>query len=214
MPSRRQVYIVDDETVVRRSMAFLLRSADYKPLPYASGKDFLRNADIDTPACLLLDLRMPGLDGIAVLEELGRRPHQLMTVMITGHGDVSSAVRAMRLGARDFVEKPFEEDYLVSILERVFSELEVQQLSLKGRQEAQERVRRLSARERDVLIGLMTGRSNKLIAHELGLSVRTIDMHRAKMMDRLAVTSLSDALRLAFEAGLFPSAGSGAGLPS
>jgi two-component system response regulator FixJ len=205
MPARRLVHIVDDDSDVRRSLGVLLRANGYVPHLFADGRAFLDAIGGLDAGCVLLDLRLSGMDGLEILESLAHRTHLVRAVIVTGHADVGTAVQAMKLGASDFVEKPFDDGQILAILSRIFAEIEAEEPSFKRHEQARQSVAKLSPRERDVLIGLMTGQSNKVLAHELGLSARTVEMHRAHMMDRLGVTSLPDALRIAFEAGLFPS---------
>ena len=201
----RTVYVVDDDATVRRSTSFMLASAGYEPRPFVSGVDFLDEAAALAPGCTLLDIRMPDLDGFAVLERLPEalKPRFPM-VVITGHGDLPSAVRAMKLGARDFVEKPFEDAVLLDILAGLSSDL----ASAIARQATRERnealIAKLSPRELEVLKMLMSGEPTKRAAHLLGISVRTAEMHRAHMLERLRVRSLADAMRIGLAAGLVP----------
>lgn len=199
----RRVYIVDDDPLVRRSTAFLLSSAGYATRAFLSGRDFLSELPRLQPGITLLDVRMPDMDGLAMLDHMPRDMRPVFpVVVITGHGDLPTAVRAMKLGARDFLEKPFSEDALFEILETIFAQLvdEVDHISQRDRSRAL--IGNLSPRELDVLRGLIDGESNKLVAHNLGLSVRTVEMHRAKMLDRLGVRTLPDAIRMLFLAEL------------
>lgn len=202
MAINRFVYIVDDDNEVRASTLFFLRSLGMSPQAFEDGAGLLAQLADLRPGCVLLDIRMPGIDGFQVIEALAGRHAQLPIVVVTGHGDVVTAVRAMKLGACDFVEKPFEEELLLSILERVFASLDENVATDERRSQAIALLQSLTDREDDVLRGLVAGRSNKLLAHDLGVSVRTIEMHRSHMMDRLGVHSLAEALRLAFVAGV------------
>ena len=196
------VYIVDDDDEVRNSVAFFLTTVGCSPCKFADAAAFLAVAASLPPGCVLLDIRMPGVDGIEVLERLGQAGSTLPVVVMTGHGDVTTAVRAMKLGASDFIEKPFEEDILIAILDRVFATLSNALRGAEGKSDARARLDRLSQRERQVLIALAAGQSNKLIAYELDVSIRTVEMHRAGMMERLGVRSFAEALRLAVEGDL------------
>lgn len=198
----RIVYVVDDESEVRRSLGFFLKAADFMPRPFLSGADFLADAADLAPGCVLLDLRMPELDGLTVIERLGTRARRLPVILMTGHGDIGTAVRAMKMGAVDFLEKPFEEPVLVEALERAFAALERDAALDRDRREAERLIEALTPRERDVLLHLSEGKSNKEVAIALDLSVRTVEMHRAAMFDRLGVRTLPEALRLAFRAGV------------
>lgn len=199
----RNMYIVDDDQMVRRSTSFLLNSAGYVVRAFRSGRDFLGELPGLEPGITLLDVRMPDMDGLAVLEHMpsDKRP-VFPVVVITGHGDLPTAVRAMKLGARDFLEKPFSEDALFEILESIFGQLADDVDYVAQRDRARALIGSLSPRELDVLRGLIGGEPNKLVAHKLGLSVRTVEMHRAKMLDRLGVRTLPDAIRMLFIAEL------------
>ncbi|MBA2918280.1 response regulator [Sphingomonas sp. MAH-20] len=198
---QRIVYVVDDESEVRRSLGFFLKAADFLPRPYLNGADFLSDASELSPGCVLLDLRMGEIDGLKVIERLEGRMRRLPVILMTGHGDIGTAVRAMKLGAVDFLEKPFEEPVLVEALERAFAMLSRDVAEERERREAEQLIEGLTPRERDVLVLLSEGRSNKEVAIALDLSVRTVEMHRAAMFDRLGVRTLPEALRLAFRAG-------------
>ncbi|MGE5722029.1 MAG: response regulator transcription factor [Sphingomonadales bacterium] len=200
----KNVYVVDDDREVRRSLSFMLATAEFNSRPFASGTDFLESIDDLKPGSVLLDIRMPEIDGFHVMAELARRHVEWPVIVMTGHGEVSVAVRAMKLGAVDFIEKPFEEGVLLSSLERAFVLLKDRGETAQRKQRAQERVNALTAREREVLQGLMAGMANKLLARRLDISLRTVEMHRANMMDRLGVNSLAEALTLAVQAGVEP----------
>ena len=201
MAETRIVYIVDDDETVRASTSFFLRIAGFEPRSYSSGKEFCDAAARLPPGCILLDIRMPGFDGFDVLEALGTHSFAMPVIVMTGHGDVATAVKAMKLGAIDFIEKPFEEDALLQELMGAFGALDDRVTERQQQDEARTKLGRLTPREVDVLIGLIAGHSNKVLAFKLGLSVRTIEMHRASMMDRLGVRTLPDAFRIAFRAG-------------
>ncbi|KTE20032.1 hypothetical protein ATE67_11590 [Sphingopyxis sp. H050] len=199
----RRVYIVDDDQMVRRSTSFLLNSAGYTVRAFISGRDFLSELKGLQPGITLLDVRMPDMDGLAVLEHMPGDMRPLFpVVVVTGHGDLPTAVRAMKLGARDFLGKPFAEEALFEVLETISARLadEVDHISRRDRSRAL--IGTLSPRELEVLRGLIGGESNKVVAHNLGLSVRTVEMHRAKMLDRLGVRTLPDAIRTLFMAEL------------
>ncbi len=197
------VYVVDDDSLVRRSTIFFLTSTDIAARPFASGSDFLDTISDLAPGCVLLDLRMPDIDGMQMLERIGlQKLQRFPTIMITGHGDISTAVQAMQLGAIDFLEKPYSEDALVAALERAFAHLSRTAGAASERERAQRLAAKLSPREAEVLRGLISGRPNKVIAHELNLSVRTVEMHRGKVMERLGVSTFSEAMRIAFLSGM------------
>lgn len=196
----KQVYIVDDDESVRSSLAFFLSAAGFEVRAYASGRELVAEAAY-LAGCVLLDVRMPGMDGFAVIAALSAHRARLPVVIMSGHGDIASAVRAMQAGALDFLEKPFDEKMLLDILARVFAFHGHRVRDHDRRTEALTRMTSLSERELEVLQGLIAGHSNKVLAYDLGISVRTVEMHRASMMDRLGVRSLAEALRIAFDCG-------------
>lgn len=198
------VYVVDDDRDVRRSLSYMLGAADIRAYPFASGADFLESLGDLEPGCILLDLRMTKPDGFDVMEELQRREIDWPLIVMTGHGDVKSAVRAMKLGAVDFIEKPFAESTLLACFEQAFRILEERQGDARRRRAARDRVAQLTARESDVLRGLLAGETNRQIGERLGISLRTVEMHRGNMMERLGVANLAEALALALDSGLKP----------
>ena len=199
--SEPTVYVIDDEGDVRRSLGFFLKTAGFLPRPFLSGEDFLADAPRLAPGCVLLDVRLGGISGLEVIEQLGARRSRLPVIIMTGHGDIATAVQAMKLGAIDFLEKPFGEDALAKALRRGFELLEQRSRAADERQEAERLIESLSPREHNVLALLSEGKSNKEVANLLDLSVRTVEMHRAAMFDRLSVRSLPEALKIAFRAG-------------
>ncbi|MGQ0661813.1 response regulator transcription factor [Sphingosinicella sp.] len=200
------VYVVDDDRDVRRSLSYMLGAAEIRSYPFGASADFLESLGDLEPGCILLDLRMPKPDGFEVMEELRRREVDWPVIVMTGHGEVKSAVRAMKLGAVDFIEKPFAESALLGCFEQAFRVLEERQGDSRRRRDARDRVAQLTAREADVLTGLLAGETNRQIGARLGISLRTVEMHRGNMMERLAVANLAEALSLALEAGLKPAA--------
>ena len=201
------IYIVDDDEPVRSSLAFFLSAAGYKVQVYGGGQELVNDVANLAPGCLLLDVRMPGMDGFEVIAALSGYRAQLPVVVMTGHGDTATAVRAMKAGALEFLEKPFEESVLIDILARVFAQLGRRIEDHDRRTAALSLMTSLSERERNVLDGLCSGRSNKVLAYDLGISVRTVEMHRGSMMERLGVRSLAEALRIAFDSAATPLAG-------
>lgn len=202
MSERKRIHLVDDEESVRRSTSFMLRTSGYDVDTYGSGIDFLGKVGDARPGCILLDVRMPEMDGIEVQAELAKRGVKLPVIVLTGHGDVGTAVAAMKGGAIDFLEKPFDKDALVEALERGFERMAAGDAAAAGQADAERRIALLSPREQDVLRGLVRGHPNKTIAYDLGISPRTVEVHRANAMAKLEARSLSEALRLAFAAGL------------
>ncbi|WP_341631806.1 response regulator transcription factor [Sphingomonas agri] len=197
----RVVHLVDDDASVRRSVGFMLKTAGHQVQNYESGADLLKNSAQLEQGCILLDIRMPGMDGLEVQQRLQEKGIRLPVIIMTGHGDVGLAVRAMKAGAVDFIEKPFEKDTLFSSLDEGFSRLFQEQVTGERRKDAEVKLQALTARELDVLDGLAQGMPNKTIAYDLGISPRTVEIHRANLMTKLGARSLSEALRIAFAAG-------------
>ncbi|MDG2535911.1 response regulator [Sphingomonas sp. HITSZ_GF] len=198
----RKVYIIDDERASRQSMHFLVTTLGYRARPFLNGYDFLEEIDSLRPGCVLLDLWMPGLGGLDVLQRMGGRFDVLPVIMMTGHADIPTAIRAMKLGASDFLEKPTNQVLLQQALARAFETIDQQRDANQALTQNARLLSSLSVREMEVLRGLGAGQSNKAIAADLGLSVRTIEMHRARMMDRLGVKNLADVVALALEMGV------------
>jgi two-component system response regulator FixJ len=198
----RVVHLVDDDEAVRRSAGFMLKTSGFKVISYVSGLELLKVAKELVPGCILLDVRMPGMDGLQVQGALKERGVDLPVIVMTGHGDISVAVQAMKAGAVDFIEKPFEKAALLSAIDEGFARIEHAGRSRARAGEAQVRLQALTPRERDVLEGLVKGHPNKTIAYDLDISPRTVEIHRANLMSKLGVASLSEALRIAFAAGL------------
>lgn len=202
MTARRLVYIVDDDDAVRRAAGFMLKTSGFDVEQFASGMEFLKQVKTGDPGCILLDVRMPGMDGLEVQRELNAQGIAMPVIVLTGHGDVNVAVAAMKAGALDFIEKPFEKAVLLSALEEGFAQIERLDRSKTRASEAMTRLLALTARENDVLLGLVRGHPNKTIAYDLGISPRTVEIYRANLMTKLGVQSLSEVLRIAFAAGL------------
>lgn len=202
MSDNRVVHLVDDEDAIRKSVGFVLSRAGYKVQPYGSGVEFLKLAKAAPKGCVLLDVRMPEMDGLQVQATMADRGIDMPVIVLTGHGDVTIAVQAMKAGAVEFLEKPFEKAALLAALERAFARLERKDNRELEEREARTRIAALTPREREILDGLAKGYPNKTIAYDLGCSSRTVEVHRASLMLKLDVHSLSDLLRIAFAAGL------------
>ncbi len=200
----RTIYIVDDDDAVRASLHSLLSvRPDLIVRGYRSGDAFLEQEGELDPGVVLLDFHMPGSSGLDVLVKLDRSP-KFVPIVLTGQGNVGLAVQAMKAGALDFIEKPYEAEFLLKVIDQAFSKLEEDGEAAARTATAESKIAKLSPRETDVLKGLIEGRSNKIIAYELDISPRTVEIYRANLMEKLEVRSLSEALRIAFAAGLFP----------
>ncbi len=199
---RKLIHIVDDEDAIRRSAAYMLKTSGYAVEVWQSGAAFLKDVRHAGHGCILLDVRMPEIDGLAVQRTLAERGVTMPVVIMTGHGDIGIAVRAMKAGAVDFLEKPFEKAVLLAAVEAAFGRIAAADGASVRAAEAELILGALTPRERDVLEGLAQGLPNKTIAYDLGISPRTVEVHRANLMIKLEVRSLSDALRIAFAAGM------------
>jgi two-component system, LuxR family, response regulator FixJ len=198
MPAEKLVHVVDDDDSVRRSVAFMLKHSGYRVANHVSGVAFLADAKSAERGCVLLDVRMPVMDGLQVQQEMAARGIDMPVVILTGHGDIALAVKAMRGGAVNFIEKPYEKEELLRAIEEAYARLDRSHDRDMKAGEAKIRLASLTGRERDVLNGLVAGYPNKTIAYDLGISPRTVEIYRANMMEKLRVRSLSEALRIAF----------------
>jgi FixJ family two-component response regulator len=195
------VFVVDDDRAMRDSLRWLLESIGLSVRTYATAAEFLREHQPSQPGCLVLDVRMPGMSGLDLQAELVQRGAALPTIVVTGHAEVAMAVRAVKAGAIDFIEKPFSDQLL---LDRVRQALEIDRQSREvraRREEARRRLASLSAREREVLELVAAGKANKEVAAALGLSPKTVEVHRAHVMSKMAVDSLAELIRVAILAG-------------
>jgi two-component system response regulator FixJ len=204
MSHQRTVYVIDGDLEVRRALTSHLALVGAEAWPFASGAEFLEIIDHLMPACVLLDMDGAAPQGIDVLAELVRRQSGWPVIALSARGDVRLAVEAMKLGALDFLEKPVSAAALTAALSPAWSRLEQSIEESEARRAAQERLARLTAREIDISLALFAGRSNKAVAHALGISVRTVEMHRAHVMAKLGVRSLAEAAVLATQGGLAP----------
>jgi two-component system, LuxR family, response regulator FixJ len=201
MPPEPIVFVVDDDRAMRESLRWLLESVGLTVRTYANAADFLREYEPTQPGCLVLDVRMPGMSGLDLQADLVRRGTGLPTIVVTGHAEVPMAVRAVKAGAVDFIEKPFSDQLL---LDRVRQALEIDRLERevrRRREEARRRLESLTAREREVLMLVAAGKANKEIAAELGLSQKTVEVHRSHVMSKMFVDSLAELIRVAILAG-------------
>ena len=200
IPKKGTVHVVDDDEAVRDSLQWLLEGKDYRVRCFDSAESFLSRFDPREVACVLADIRMDGMSGLELQDRLIDRKSPLPIVFITGHGDVQMAVSSMKKGALDFIEKPFKEDELLSLVERM---LEKARLAFSQQQEAASRdalLSRLTAREGQVLERIVAGRLNKQIADDLGISIKTVEAHRANIMEKLNANTVADLLKTALSA--------------
>jgi two-component system response regulator FixJ len=203
MPSDTNiVHVVDDDKAMRDSMAFLLRAENFQVQTYTDATDFLNALPRINAGCIVTDVRMPGMSGIELLQRLRELKVYLPVIVVSGHGDVPLAVEAMKTGALDFIEKPFDDEVFLRAVRMalnartVDSQREAQKATINSRLES------LSNREREVLEGLVAGHSNKTIAYDLGISPRTVEIYRANVMEKMQAGSLSDLVRMALLGGL------------
>lgn len=195
MSDEQYVFVVDDDADVRDSMRMLLRAKGYKVRSYASARRFLQDADPKI-GCLIADIRMPDMGGLELQEELGARDVVLPVIIITGHGDVPLAVRAMRAGAVDFIEKPFDDGLILKAIEKALEVGSARRSLATEIKAAKALLDQLTPRELSVLDKLVNGCSNKIVAYELGISSRTVEIHRARIMKKLDATSLSELVHI------------------
>lgn len=191
------VFIVDDDESVRTAVCRLVRSAGFQVKSFSSAQEFLAFALPDQPSCLVLDVRLPGLNGLELQEELKRTQREIRVVFITGHGDVPMSVRAMKAGAVDFLEKPFHDQDLLDSIDRALVIDKQTRLQRVQRKEIERRLSRLTAREREVLTLVVKGLANKVIAADLGITEKTVKVHRGRVMRKMEADSLPDLVRLA-----------------
>jgi two-component system response regulator FixJ len=191
------VHVIDDDEAVRDSLAFLLDTAGMEVRTYESPLPFLEVLPVPEPACVITDIRMPEMTGIELLHRLQEKDQRLPVIVITGHGDVPMAVEAMRLGAADFIEKPFADEIILAALRSALERHSDIRRIDADRAAATARLAALSTRERQVLEGLVAGNPNKTIAYDLGISPRTVEVYRANLMTKTQASSLSDLVRMA-----------------
>ena len=204
MTDEAVVHVIDDDDAVRESLAFLLDTSGLKVRTYESPLPFLEGFPLQEPACVVTDVRMAEMTGIDLLRRLHETDQRIPVIVITGHGDVALAVEAMKLGAADFIEKPFDDELLLAAIRSALQRCTKGAPSQTERKAAMERLNLLSARERQVLEGLVSGHPNKTIAFDLGISPRTVEVYRANVMTKMQASSLSDLVRTALLAEGFP----------
>ncbi len=191
------VFIVDDDASVRDSLQWLIESVQLPVQCFATAQEFLDGYENQQTGCVVLDVRMPGVSGLDLQEELQQQNFVLPVIIITGHADVPMAVRAFKSGVFDFVEKPFNDQHLIDRIQQAIEKSRSQKVSIQRRQDARERLMKLSSRERQVLDCIVDGCSNKTMARELDISVKTIETHRANLMSKMEASSVSELVRIA-----------------
>lgn len=191
------VYIVDDDEAVRDSLRWLLEANSYRVRAYASAESFLAEYDEQQPGVLIVDVRMPGMSGLELQEQLIARKSTMPVVFITGHGDIPMAISTMKKGAVDFLEKPFDETALREIVGRMFEQANQRLTQAKAVRQHEAMLARLTSREQQVLERIVAGRLNKQIADDLGISIKTVEAHRANIMEKLQVTTVADLMKVA-----------------
>jgi two-component system response regulator FixJ len=200
-PPEPTVFVVDDDRAMRESLSWLLDSVGLRVRSYATAADFLAEHDPAQPGCLVLDVRMPGMSGLDLQAELARRGVELPTIVITGHAEVSMAVRAVKAGAIDFIEKPFSDQLLLDRVRQALEiDLEAREVR-RRREDARRRLVTLTTREREVLNLVVAGKANKEIASALGVSPKTVEVHRAHVMSKMCADSLAELIRITLLAG-------------
>jgi two-component system, LuxR family, response regulator FixJ len=203
MPSDADiVHVVDDDEAMRDSMAFLLRAASFQVQTYADAMDFLNALPQIKAGCVVTDVRMPGMSGIELLQRLRELKVSLPVIVVSGHGDVPLAVEAMKTGALDFIEKPFDDEVFLRAVRMALSTHAVDSQRESQKATINSRLESLSNREREVLEGLVAGHPNKTIAYDLGISPRTVEIYRANVMEKMQAKSLSELVRMALVGGL------------
>lgn len=198
------IHVVDDDEAIRASLELFLDLHGYCVRSYPSGDEFLQNLEFGHTGCILLDVHMPGISGLEVLKELRKRRCPLPVIIVTGQGDIEMAIGAMKSGAADFIEKPYSSESILETIKDSIRSMEASAQEQEKTATARAKVASLSRRENEVLRGLLSALPNKLIAYELGISIRTVEVYRAKVMDKLDARGLSDAVRIALLAGVEP----------
>lgn len=201
MGAETRIHVIDDDSAVRDALAFLLDVQGYDVATYGSAQAFLDALPGEQIHCVVTDVRMPHINGLELVRELKARGVTAPVVVMTGHGDVPLAVEAMRAGVSDFIEKPFDDDVLLKAVRNALSRGGEPSAEL-DREAARQTLAGLSSREHDVLLGVVAGKANKIIAHELEISPRTVEIYRANLMTKTGARNVPDLMRLAFRAGL------------
>jgi two-component system response regulator FixJ len=196
MSETRLVHVIDDDDAVRDSLSFLLRAANFEVVAYQSAMHFLESLTRETDGCVITDVRMPDISGLELLKRMRALSCVIPVIVMTGHGDIQLAVEAMKAGAADFLEKPFDDDRILAAVRSALETRRMEGERVAMRHEIEQRLESLSQRERQVLDGLVAGSPNKAIAHELGISPRTVEVYRANVMTKMQAGSLSELVRM------------------
>ncbi|MGP1347326.1 MAG: response regulator FixJ [Phycisphaerales bacterium] len=199
-PGNPVVYIVDDDAAMRESLRFLVESVGLTAKAFASASDFLNSYKNESPCCAIIDVRMPGISGLDLQEQLNARSISIPVIIVTGHADVPMAVRAMKAGAFDFIEKPFNDQVLLERIQRAIDDHDREQSIQAEKESILERIRTLTPRETQVMEMVVDGNANKQIAANLGLSEKTIEVHRAHVMSKLGAGNAADLIRMVLTA--------------
>ncbi len=197
MPDRSTVFLVDDDAAVRKALLFLLSTADLAAAGFASAGAFLENYAADRPGCIVIDLRMPGMDGLELQQELARRGCLLPVILVTGHGTVKAAIAALKGGAFDFLEKPLRDEVFLDSVRRALDWDRTVRARVAELAELQRRAAELTPREHEIMRLVVAGHPNKVISHLLGISLRTVEIHRGRVMEKMAARTSSDLVRMA-----------------
>ncbi len=208
MASEATVFLIDDESSVRRAVARLLKSAGHRAETFDSAEEFLRRPYYDGPGCFILDIKMPGQSGLELQGALAKAGHYLPIIFVSGRSDIPISVKAMKAGAVDFLTKPFKDTVLLEAVRLSLAKDRQARSSRAEVQDIQQRLQTLTAREREVLSLVVAGRLNKQIAYELGISEKTVKVHRARVMEKMRADSVAELVGLAAKVGIFPAAGS------
>ena len=204
MRNSPRVYVVDDDDAARESLEALLTSFGHSVVAFASGNEFVEAVDESWTGCIILDVRMPGLSGPQVQEILTDRDNSLPVIIVTGHGDLPMAVKAMKAGALDFIEKPFDETIIMDGVTKAMAHNSLERQRSDDCTQTRQRIDALTPREREVMLQVALGHPNKVVAWEMGISARTVEIHRARVVEKLQVRNLSELVRLVLQAGLLP----------
>lgn len=202
LTEHKLVHVIDDEDAIRRSLDFMLSTAGYKVNRWEDAATFLKKADMFKPACALIDVHMPGMGGLELQREMQKRGFNMPVIVLSGHGDISIAVKAVQAGAIDFLEKPADRQQILDAVQIAIDSLANCEEQRNRQQWAKAQIAHLTEREREVLDGLACGYPNKTVAFDLGISPRTVEVYRANAMIKLQVSNFADALRISFAAGL------------